>query len=541
MVKILNVQINPIVGDFEGNFHKIQQTLKENSDFDIALFSELTLTGYPPLDLMFEPSFFEKQNAILDRIKEIAPDKLLVIGGIFHHQEKAHYHNSAFLILEGQIKAYYNKMCLPNYDVFDESRYFLPGSSSLIFEYKKKKIGISICEDIWAFADEKLAKKYSKTPFEDYQNLDCVLNLSASPFEQGKWEKRLEVVKLAAKKIQAPIIMSCQVGANDGLLFDGGSVAFDGKGQLVSIFPFFEEKAQVIDLDHLKVEPIKNVDKMEILEQGLILGIKDYFYKTGFQSCLIGLSGGIDSSLTLYLAVKALGEKNVHTFMIPSLFTSDMSLEDSVALAKRLKVVIHKAPLGKVLTELEEMVKAQTSYQMKGLTHENMQSRLRGLFLMAMSNQLDALVITTGNKSELAAGYATLYGDMCGCIAPLGDLFKTDVYALAKHIQQKEGIFPERVFTRAPSAELSFGQKDQDTLPPYEVMDEVLKLYIEEGFSVDKLKEMKKFSSETIDWLIKKLYLTEFKRKQYAPIIKVSKKTLGIGRIMPIAQKFLGI
>ena len=541
MVKILVAQINPTIGDFEGNYSKIKQSLLQNNEFDVALFPEMTLSGYSPLDLIFEPTFVEKQQEILNRLCELAPDKLLVVGGIYFNKEKSHYHNSAFLITEGKIKAYYNKMCLPNLDVFNEKRYFLPGNHSLIFEYKKKKFGISICEDIWAFTDEILAKKYSKNPFEDYQNLDCILNLSASPFEQGKWEKRLQVVQGCAKKIHTPVVMACQVGANDGLLYDGGSIIVDRDGQLVAMFSFFEEKTQVIDLDSLKKEPSKPLDKMEILEKGLIMGIKDYFKKTGFHSCLIGLSGGIDSSLTLYLAVKALGEKNVHTFMIPSLFTSDMSLEDSTALAKRLNVVIHQAPLGKVLTELEEMVKAQTSYQITGLTHENMQSRLRGLFLMAMSNQLDALVITTGNKSELAAGYATLYGDMCGCIAPIGDLFKTDVYALAKHIQKKEGVFPERVFTRAPSAELSFGQKDQDTLPPYDMMDEILKLYIEEGYSKEKIYETKKFPKEIVDWLIKKLYITEFKRKQYAPIFKVSKKTLGPGRIVPIAQKFTGL
>ncbi|NBO24171.1 MAG: NAD(+) synthase [Chlamydiae bacterium] len=412
------------------------------------------------------------------------------------------------------------------------------GKDPLVFEHMGKKFGISICEDIWASQNLVKETHYSHHPFDHYKDVDAMINISASPYVKNKFLTRFDLLQKVAKKYKAPIFYSCQVGGQDGVLFDGGSFVVNQRGEFVDHLQFFKEDEKVFDLNNLIKGDLPQFPIFEEIENAIIMGLRDFFYKQGFKGCLVGLSGGIDSSLTLYLCVKAFGAQSVYGFMIPSLFTSDMNIEDSTKLAKKLNVEIKSAPLGKVLTELEEMVKAQTSYQLKDLTHQNMQARLRGLFLMAMSNQTDHLVITTGNKSELAMGYATLYGDMCGAIAPLGDLLKTEVYGLAKHIQSKEEIFPKRIFIKAPSAELAFNQKDEDNLPPYPVLDQILSLFLEQGYSIEKIIEMTKIQREVVTWVIHKLFQMEFKRQQYAPVLKVSSKTFNLGRKMPIVQKF---
>ncbi len=538
MVKILIAQINPIVGDFEGNFNKMINCMTNSEDFDICLFPELTLSGYPPLDLIFDPEFLIRQNHFLERCKNIFPTKLLIVGGIEPSSLEKSFFNSAFLIHNGNIQASCRKMCLPTYDVFDEKRYFSEGEEGVIFEFMGCKLGISICEDLWAAGEMVTETRYSRHPFSNFTDVDILLNLSASPYRKGKFKKRIELLNKVAKKYNAPIFYCCQVGGNDGVVFDGGSMVVTKEGDLAAILPRFKECYHVIDSEHLRKIEFKEPHLFDEMEEAIVLGLRDYFYKQGFSSCLIGLSGGIDSALALYLSVKAFGAQHVNAFMLPSLFTSDMSIIDAYTLAESLTVKIHSAPLDKVLIELEEMLKEQTFNRLKGLTHQNMQSRLRGLFLMAMSNQTDALVITTGNKSEIAVGYSTLYGDTCGAISPLGDLFKTELYQFAEHIQKKEAIFPETILTRPPSAELAFGQKDEDVLPPYKVMDEILRLYIEEGYSKQMILMMKKYDSEIVEWTIKRLYQTEFKRQQYAPIIRISKKAFNIGRNIPIVQKF---
>ena len=538
MVKILIAQINPILGDFEGNLKQIEKSLLSIKDFDIAVFPEMSLPGYLPSDLILDSTFIKKQNLALERLKNIVKDKLIVVGGIDSSEGEKPFFNTAFLIYEGKIQARYHKMCLPTYDVFDEKRYFSEGKDPLVFEHMGKKFGISICEDIWASQNLVKETHYSHHPFDHYKDVDAMINISASPYVKNKFLTRFDLLQKVAKKYKAPIFYSCQVGGQDGVLFDGGSFVVNQRGEFVDHLQFFKEDEKVFDLNNLIKGDLPQFPIFEEIENAIIMGLRDFFYKQGFKGCLVGLSGGIDSSLTLYLCVKAFGAQSVYGFMIPSLFTSDMNIEDSTKLAKKLNVEIKSAPLGKVLTELEEMVKAQTSYQLKDLTHQNMQARLRGLFLMAMSNQTDHLVITTGNKSELAMGYATLYGDMCGAIAPLGDLLKTEVYGLAKHIQSKEEIFPKRIFIKAPSAELAFNQKDEDNLPPYPVLDQILSLFLEQGYSIEKIIEMTKIQREVVTWVIHKLFQMEFKRQQYAPVLKVSSKTFNLGRKMPIVQKF---
>lgn len=533
-MQVLVAQINPTIGDFEENYRLIERMLESDQSFDIALFPELALTGYAPLDLIHEADFIHHQQITLLKVAQIAPEQLVIIGGIDRDPHTMQLYNAAFLLQQGQVQAVYRKMCLPNYDVFQESRYFQPGTEPLIFSYRGWRIGLSICEDLWAYLD---TPSYPHHPLAAYQQLDLIVNLSASPYEKGKALKRSSIVRQAAVKAKTSIIMCCQVGAHDGVLYDGGSLGCNPEGQWIFQSQFFQEERRVVNTKIPSQHQIE-YHEMDLLEKGLVMGISDYFRKTGFHSALIGLSGGVDSALTLLLTVKAIGASRVHAFMIPSLFTSDMSLSDSKALCASLQVAIHQAPLNQVLIELEEMVKAQTSGHIKGITHENMQSRLRGLFLMAMSNEMNALVVTTGNKSELAVGYATLYGDMCGSLAPIGDLFKTEVYQLVRYLQDKEKIFPERILLRPPSAELKANQKDQDTLPQYELLDAILKLYIEENVPYESLIATYGFSKEVVQAMIKKFYQSEFKRQQYAPILKLSKKSLGPGRTVPIAHRY---
>lgn len=533
-MQVLVAQINPTIGDFKENYRLIERMLQSNRSFDIALFPELALSGYAPQDLIHEADFINQQQITLLQVAQLAPQQLVIIGGIDRDQNTLQLYNAAFVLHQGQVQAVYRKMCLPNYDVFNESRYFHPGTEPLIFSYRGWQIGLSICEDLWAYLD---TPPYPHHPFSAYNQLDLIVNLSASPYEKGKAKRRSSVVRQAAVNTKSCVIMCCQVGAHDGILYDGGSLGYNPAGQLIFQSQFFEEDCQLVDINTPSQDQLEN-HELDLLEKGLVLGISDYFRKTGFHSALIGLSGGVDSALTLLLTVKAIGASRVHAFMIPSVFTSDMSLADSKALASSLQVAIHQAPLNKVLIEIEEMVKAQTSGRLKGITHENMQSRLRGMFLMAMSNEMNALVVTTGNKSELAVGYATLYGDMCGSFAPIGDLFKTEVYQLVRYLQEKEKIFPERILMRPPSAELKANQKDQDTLPPYELLDAILKLYIEENIPYKELITRCGFPQEIVQAMIKKFYQSEFKRQQYAPILKLSRKSLGPGRIVPIAHRY---
>lgn len=538
MVKILICQLNPILGDFEGNLKKITESLKHRESYDVAVFPELSLSGYMPLDLIFDPSFITRQNHALSQLLQFAKDKLVIIGGIDSSHGEKPFYNSLFLLHEGEIKAKYHKMCLPTYDVFDEKRYFSEGQKPLVFQHMNQKFALSICEDIWAAANEVKETNYANHPFHAYQDVDVIINISASPFVKGKIHQRIELLAKLAKNYNSKIVYCCQTGGQDGIVFDGGSLVFNQLGEVCTFMKVFDEDTQVVDLQNLLPQEYQILNPYDEIEKAIIMGIKDFFYKQGFKSCLVGLSGGIDSSLTLYLAVKALGASHVQAFMIPSLFTSDMSIEDAGKIAELMNVKILSAPLGKVLTELEEMVKAQTSYQLKDITHQNMQSRLRGLFLMAMSNQTDALVITTGNKSEVAVGYSTLYGDTCGAFAPIADLFKMEVYGLAKHIQKKEHVFPERVFIKAPSAELARDQKDEDNLPPYVLLDEILKLILEENYSLEKILETKKFPEDIVRWVVKKVFQMEYKRQQYCPVVKLSKKTFNTGRKVPIVQKF---
>lgn len=536
-LKIFLAQINPIIGDFAGNLKKIKEMIQSAGSCDVCVFPELSLCGYPPLDLIFDASFHQKQIQVLNELKNYAKDKLVIVGGIDSSEGEKPFYNTAFLLHAGEIKGKYHKMCLPTYDVFDEKRYFSEGKLPLVYTFKDVRFGLSICEDIWGAANQVKETRYTANPLQAYDHIDCLINLSASPYEKGKIQKRLDVITTVSKQLDCPVVYSAQVGAQDGILFDGGTQVVHQNGTLISYCKSFEEDFIIWDMDDIIPKKVAFLEPLKELQEALIMGVRDFFYKQGFNSCIIGVSGGVDSALTLALAVKALGATNVKAFMIPSLFTADMSLQDSYHLAERLNVKILTAPLGKVLTELEEMVKGQTSYQLKDITHQNMQARLRGLFLMAMSNQTGALVLTTGNKSELAVGYATLYGDMCGALSVLGDLYKEEVYALAKAIHKKENIFPERIFTRAPSAELCFGQTDQDNLPPYELLDAILQLAIEEGYSKDKVQEAKQFPPETVEWTFKKLFQVEYKRKQYAPVLKVSKKTFNTGRNVPIVQK----
>jgi NAD+ synthase (glutamine-hydrolysing) len=542
-MKIAICQANPIIGDLKGNQTKILDGYRKgvSVNADLVIFPELFLCGYPPLDLVEKKEFREAVRKASGEIAAQTTETGLIFGTITEDYEDkigTGVYNSALLCSNGTIRFVQSKTLIPNYDVFDEVRYFESAKEINTVEFKGERLGISICEDIWNDEDYWKHRRYTIDPVQKLVEGGAALliNISASPYAYGKRKQRFEMLSLLAKHEKMPLIYACCVGAQTDLIFDGGSMCLNSRGILDLIGKAFEE-------DFLLYDTGKNYDPVKVVEgsfpeetlKGLILGVNDYARKTGFKKALVGLSGGIDSAVVAYIAAEALGAGNIHVLMMPSKFSSRGSVEDSVNLIANLGISSHKVSIQPVVDKTLEILTPLFNGLNEDTTEENLQSRIRGLYLMALSNKLGYLLCSTGNKSEIATGYATLYGDMCGAISVIGDVYKTQIYEIAGFINREKEIIPREIIDKAPSAELRPDQTDQDSLPPYDLLDRILKMYLEEH------KELEEISSTVGDpVLVRKVLrlvdINEFKRKQAAPILRISTKSFGYGRRYPIVQ-----
>jgi len=540
-MKIGFAQINPTVGDLSGNFEKIvaaYQRLAE-SGAELVLTPELAITGYPPQDLVFKSQFVPQNLEVLEKLQARLGQAALLVGYVERNQGRGKpFHNAAALLqAEAPVQKTF-KSLLPTYDVFDEDRYFEPGCNSAPLLLGAKKIGVTICEDIWT-------EHYLPRPFYDVepvralveQGAGIILNLSASPFSLNKPAVRHEMVSALALAHRRAIFYCNAVGGNDQLVFDGNSIAVNANGELIAQLPGFQTAEQIIDTAVPAIEfrqPERSVD----LFAALSLGVRDYLAKCGFKSAVLGLSGGIDSAVVAAIAVEALGADNVVGVSMPSPYSSRGSIDDALALAKNLGIKCFQIPIGKAFEAFKGQFAEIFAGRPEDTTEENMQARLRGMILMSLSNKFGHIVLSTGNKSELAVGYCTIYGDMAGGLAVISDVPKTMVYELARWMNRDREIIPRSTIEKPPSAELKPGQKDQDTLPPYEVLDEILRLYVEENLSARDIIAHG-FEEKTVRWVQRRVDINEYKREQAAPGIKVTSLAFGVGRRMPIAQRYI--
>jgi len=545
-MKIAVLQINLIVGDLEGNSRKIIEAVRNlgSSEIDLFLTSELALMGYPPRDLLLNKVFIDKSWEIAkDMARELSGSAPLLLGIAEQNLSGAGkpLYNSVALLKNGKISAIFRKTLLPTYDVFDEYRYFEPGDSPSVLEIGDKKIGVTICEDIWNEKDCAPLRLYKFDPLEKFISLgiDCLINLSASPFFVGKQKMREEMLGGIAKKYKIPLIYTNQVGGNDDLIFDGRSCAFDQKGSLIARAAAFTEDKFIVELN-----PFAGIIRQDCLAEeeeawlALVTGTRDYVKKCGFKKVILGLSGGIDSALTAAIAVEAIGNENVFGVLMPSVYSSRGSLSDSLKLAKNLRIKTLKIPIKEAMKAFNRILRLAFKGYKPDIAEENIQSRIRGNILMALSNKYGALLLTTGNKSELAVGYCTIYGDMSGGLAVIADVSKTMVYRIARWINQRKGeIIPQESIDKAPSAELRFNQTDQDTLPAYDLLDQILNNYIELHKSADEIIAMG-FKRQTVIRVLDLVKKAEFKRKQAAPGLKITDRAFGTGWRMPIACSY---
>jgi NAD+ synthase (glutamine-hydrolysing) len=542
-MKIALAQLNPTIGNFAGNLAKIEQTMESvSNNADLVVFPELFLKGYPPRDLLENADFLTAASrAFQDLINLSSRFTPGILCGTIIPTGKRNglgLYNAAVLVRSGQCLFQQNKTLLPVYDVFDEERYFDPAESVDIFPYEGENLGIMICEDAWNDPEIKTHKVYSIDPVAALteKGATVFINLSASPFEAGKESIRHGIVTRHAKKTKKPFLLVNQIGGNDELVFDGRSmVALPGG--IIHVSPAFEESVSIIDLDHPpKTSVFIPPDPVESVYGALVLGLRDYINKTGFKDIIIGLSGGVDSALVACLAVQALGPEHVLGVSMPSPYSSKASVEDARALANNLGIRFKIIPITPMFNQYLENLKEHFEGRPADTTEENIQARIRGVILMALSNKLGSLVLTTGNKSEMSVGYCTLYGDMCGGLAVIADVPKMMVYAIARFINRNSEIIPESILIKPPSAELKPNQTDQDTLPPYKTLDKILELYLDHGFSRNAIVE-NGFDPAVVDWIIRSIKNSEYKRRQAAPGLKVTSKAFGMGRRMPIAVK----
>lgn len=535
-MKLALAQLNPTIGDFEDNVRQILDHLAwaEVQGADLICFSEMVLTGYPPRDLLENPEFVERAGrALADVVRAVKGPTAVCLGTILPNTSGTGLplHNSAVIIEKGKIVFTQHKTLLPNYDVFDEQRHFEPATQSAIWQHGDERIGVSICEDLWFY--EK--GRYHHDPIAAIAKLKptLVLNLSASPFELGKEKVRLKLLQHAAKTCDAPVAFVNQVGGNDELIFDGGSMVVTPDGLIGTTLKKFEEDMQLVSNQASSSAAQSDISD---LHHALVLGLRDYARKCGFQKVVVGLSGGIDSSLVAALAVEALGRDAVTGIAMPSLYSSKGSVADALALATNLGIEFELTPIEKIYDVFREL-EAKGPASPPSLTDENIQARIRGTILMSISNRTGALVLSTGNKSELAVGYCTLYGDMAGGLSILADVPKMMVYELARHINAQTPVIPDVVFTKPPSAELRPNQADQDSLPPYEILDAILFACIEQHLSEAQIVK-NGFDAAVVKDVIRRIKNNEYKRRQAAPGLKITSKAFGMGRRLPIACKW---
>ncbi len=542
-IKICLAQLNFKIGDFEGNTAKIADTIftAKQKGADLVVFSEMSVCGYMPDDLLDYPWFVEKCEHSLDAVAQSCQGIAAIVGGVMRNPHKGrNLQNVMCFMQNGRIQKTIAKTLLPTYDVFSEARYFEPAQETDIIEFKGHKIGIAICEDIWDIYNDF---EYNASPGSKLKELgaDIIINPSASPFHLGKQSLRNRVFGGQASRFDIPVIYANQIGIHTELLFDGASRAVNSNGEVAMQLPDFEESVGYISFDDGVITsnatlPIE-IDEIATLHQALVFGIKDYFKKMGFKKAVLGSSGGIDSALVQALLSQALGNDNVLAILMPSQFSSEGSITDAKKISENLGNEYHILPIENIFNQYTEALSSVFEGREFNVAEENIQARSRGVLLMGISNKIGNILINTSNKSEMAVGYSTLYGDMCGSLSVLGDVYKTQVYALARYINKNHEIIPNEIIEKAPSAELRPGQKDSDSLPDYDMLDEILKLYIEGKKSKDEIT-MEGYDSSLVERIVNMVNANEYKRYQAPPIIRVSSKAFGKGRIMPLVAKY---
>ncbi len=555
-MKIAIAQNNYHIGNFKENIKKIKESIikAKNGNADLVVFSELSVSGYPPQDLLEQQYFVSKcENSILE-IAKICNGIAAVIGNIKTNQfpRGKKLYNSAYFLYDGEVQEIHHKGLLPTYDIFDEDRYFEANNIFSIIEFKGEKIALTICEDLWEIrpTDDNFQQNflYKNAPMQHLilQNPTLIINIAASPFSYRHIENRKKVLKINAEKYRIPIFYVNQTGANTEIIFDGGSMVINKKGRIIEELKYFEEDFKIIDLERVKKIPnkeymYKDVEKyssyIEKIYNALIMGTKDYFTKSNFTKANLGLSGGIDSAVTLVIAVRALGNENVKVMLMPSKYSSEHSIKDAIELAEKLSVKYEIINIENIVNSIEKTMQPIFNGLPEDTTEENIQARTRGLLLMAFANKFSHILLNTSNKSESAVGYGTLYGDMNGGLSILGDVYKKDVFELAKFINKGEIIIPINTIEKSPSAELKENQKDSDSLPDYDILDEILYEYIELKKAPEEIAN-EKVSLKLVKDIITKVNQNEYKRYQAPPILRISSKAFGVGRRIPLVAVY---
>lgn len=543
-MRIALAQINFTVGDLNGNADRMVAAIEkaEIESVDLIVFSELSICGYIPKDMLNYKSFVERCDKAVERVAQHCTKVAAIVGApVSSNLEKGkHLFNAAHLLENGKITRTIHKTLLPTYDIFDEYRYFEPGKNETLVEFKGVKIALTVCEDLWNLDKPHL---YPNNPMDTLSGLkpDIMVNISGSPYSYNHVDDRKTRMKDNASHYGLPLVYVNQVGANTDILFDGGSMFINSDGTVAVELNYFEEDLQIVDWEagkNLNVHEQKYHDRdVELIHDAIVMGIRDYFSKMGFKKAILGSSGGIDSALVNALAVEALGKENVHSVLMPSIFSSQHSVDDAIQLSENLGNPYTILPIKEMVAAVESTLSEPFEGRDRDVTEENIQARSRGLLLMAMSNKFGAMLLNTSNKSESAVGYTTLYGDMCGGLSVIGDLYKTQVYYMSRYINRNGELIPENILTKAPSAELRPGQKDSDSLPEYEILDDILMYYIENQLGWQEIVELG-FDEEVVRKVVQLIDRNEYKRYQAAPTLRISYKAFGPGRQMPLVAKY---
>lgn len=546
-MKIALAQLNYHIGNFDSNTDKIIQNINKarKQNADLVLFSEMAVSGYPPRDFLEFNDFVDQCNVSVNQIAEHCTDIAAIVGLPTYNTNKKGkpLYNSAAFIYDGKIQSITHKTLLPNYDIFDEYRYFEPNKDFNIIDFKGHKLALTICEDLWNVQDNPL---YITNPMDELigHNPEMIINIAASPFNYYQTKIRKEVLSKNASQYKLPLFYVNHVGAQTELLFDGGSLVMDADGSIVDELKYFEEDFKIYDTEKIckkEYPEYHSIEKSEIaaIYDALVMGIRNYFEKLGFKKAILGLSGGIDSALTAALAAEALGAENVYNVLLPSVYSSDHSVNDSLELVKNLGMPHDIISIEEAVSAFENTLDKYFTGLPSGIAEENIQARSRGLILMALSNKFGYILLNTSNKSEAAVGYGTLYGDMNGGLSVIGDVYKTQAYELSRYINRNGEIIPENIITKPPSAELRPDQKDSDSLPDYDILDEILYQYIENRKGPKEIVKMG-FEKPLVDRILKLVNTNEYKRYQTPPMLRISTKAFGMGRRMPIVAKYLG-
>lgn len=551
-MKIALAQLNYHIGNLNSNTNNIIQAIKlaKKKSADLIVFSELSVCGYIPMDLLENRDFIQRCEKSVTQIAKECDDISAIIGvpTINKNQKGKNLFNSAIFIENNKIKQTVNKTLLPTYDIFDEYRYFESNSEFNIIEFKGRRIALTICEDLWdeqkvntEFEKEML---YEKSPmhFLNKEKPDLIINIAASPYQYNHAETRKEILTKNSIKYKLPLVYVNQVGANTDLIFDGGSFVLNNKGEIINNCKYFEEDlifTDISDINNKNEIQQTAIDKYKNINQALVLGVKDFFKKNGFKKATLGLSGGIDSALTLAIAIQAIGSKNITALLLPSKYSSQHSIDDSVEMAERCNVEYHTIDIDNLRQQFESTLEPLFSKTESDTTEENIQARIRAVILMALSNKFGHILLNTSNKSEAAVGYTTLYGDMSGGLSVLGDVYKTDVYKLSEYINNNIApIIPDNIINKVPSAELRYDQKDSDSLPEYHILDGILYNYIEKKLSIQEITAQG-YNIDVVKKVINLVNYSEYKRFQSPPILRISSKAFGFGRRMPLVAKYL--